>query len=130
MRYPHLFQEGSIGRVRIRNRIVMPAMGTNFTGTDGVVSNRNLRYYLERARGGVGLIIAEAVFVHQSAKHRTNGIGASEDRFIPGLRRLAEVIKHEGAIPAVQLIHNGRLMSSKSSGVPVLAPSAVPHRMT
>ncbi len=130
MQYPHLFQEGSMGKVRIRNRIVMPAMGTNFTGTDGMVSDRNLRYYLERARGGVGLIIAEAVFVHQSAKHRTNGIGASEDRFIPGLRRLAEVIKHEGAIPAIQLIHNGRLMSSKSSGVPVLAPSAVPHRMT
>ena len=43
MRYPHLFEKGSIGRIQIRNRIVMPAMGTNFTGTDGLVCGRNIR---------------------------------------------------------------------------------------
>src|ERR1035437_5390917 len=122
MQYPHLFQEGSIGSVRIKNRIVMPAMGTNFTGTDGMVCDRNVGYYRERARGGVGLIIVEAVYIHQSGKHRANGIGATEDRFIPGLRRLAKPIRDEGAVPAIQLIHTGRLMSSKSSGLPVLAP--------
>ena len=130
MQYPHLFQEGSIGSVRIKNRIVMPAMGTNFTGTDGMVCDRNVHYYRERACGGVGLIIVEAVYIHQSGKHRANGIGATEDRFIPGLRRLAKTIRDEGAVPAIQLIHTGRLMSSKSSGLPVLAPSAIPHRMT
>jgi len=130
MQYPHLFQEGRIGSARIRNRIVMPAMGTNFTGTDGMVCDRNIRYYRERASGGVGLIIVEAVYIHQSGKHRANGIGATEDRFIPGLQRLAKVIRNEGAVPAIQLIHTGRLMSSKSSGLPVLAPSAIPHRMT
>jgi 2,4-dienoyl-CoA reductase-like NADH-dependent reductase (Old Yellow Enzyme family)/thioredoxin reductase len=130
MQYPNLFQEGSIGSSRIKNRIVMPAMGTNFTGTDGMVCDRNLSYYRERARGGVGLIIVEAVYIHQSGKHRANGIGAADDRFIPGLQRLAKTIRDEGAVPAIQLIHTGRLMSSKSSGLPVLAPSAVPHRMT
>lgn len=130
MQYPHLFQEGNIGVVRIKNRIVMPAMGTNFTGTDGMVCDRNISYYRERARGGVGLIIVEAVYIHQSGKHRVNGIGAADDRFIPGLQRLARTIRDEGAVPAIQLIHTGRLMSSKSSGLPVLAPSAVPHRMT
>jgi 2,4-dienoyl-CoA reductase-like NADH-dependent reductase (Old Yellow Enzyme family)/thioredoxin reductase len=130
MQYPNLFQEGSIGSSRIKNRIVMPAMGTNFTGTDGMVSDRNLSYYRERARGGVGLIIVEAVYIHQSGKHRANGIGAADDRFIPGLQSLAKTIRDEGAVPAIQLIHTGRLMSSKSSGLPVLAPSAVPHRMT
>jgi 2,4-dienoyl-CoA reductase-like NADH-dependent reductase (Old Yellow Enzyme family)/thioredoxin reductase len=108
----------------------MPAMGTNFTGTDGVVCDRNIMYYRERARGGVGLIIVEAAYVHQSAKHRTNGIGAAEDRFIPGLRRLAEAIRAEGAVPAIQIVHNGRLMSSKASGWPLFAPSAIPHRIT
>jgi 2,4-dienoyl-CoA reductase-like NADH-dependent reductase (Old Yellow Enzyme family)/thioredoxin reductase len=95
-----------------------------------MVSDRNLSYYRERARGGVGLIIVEAVYIHQSGKHRANGIGAADDRFIPGLQSLAKTIRDEGAVPAIQLIHTGRLMSSKSSGLPVLAPSAVPHRMT
>jgi len=69
MQYPHLFEKGSIGRVQIKNRIVMPPMGTNFTGNDGVVCDRNIQYYRERARGGVGLIIVEAAYIHQSAKH-------------------------------------------------------------
>ena len=130
MQYPHLFEKGSIGRVQIKNRIVMPPMGTNFTGNDGVVCDRNIQYYRERARGGVGLIIVEAAYIHQSAKHRTNGIGSAEDRFIPGLRRLAQAIREEGSVPAIQLVHNGRLMSSKASGLPLFAPSAIPHRMT
>lgn len=130
MQYPHLFEKGTIGHVEIRNRIVMPAMGTNFAGTDGMVCDRNIQYYRERARGGVGLIIVEAAYVHQSAKHRTNGIGSAEDRFIPGLRRLSQAIRAEGSVPAIQIVHNGRMMSSKSSGLPLMAPSAIPHRMS
>jgi 2,4-dienoyl-CoA reductase-like NADH-dependent reductase (Old Yellow Enzyme family)/thioredoxin reductase len=128
MVYKHLFQAGAIGMARVRNRIVMPAMGTNFTGTDGMVSDRNLQYYGERARGGVGLIIVEAAYVDQTTHQRPNAIGASADKFIPGLRRLAETIRAEGAVPAVQLIHNGRLAEAKVIGCTPLAPSAIRHR--
>jgi 2,4-dienoyl-CoA reductase-like NADH-dependent reductase (Old Yellow Enzyme family) len=130
MQYPHLFEAGSIGRVQIKNRIVMPPMGTNFTGNDGVVCDRNIQYYRERARGGVGLIIVEAAYIHQSAKHRTHGIGSAEDRFIPGMKRLAQAIREAGSVPAIQIVHNGRLMSSKASGLPLFAPSPIPHRIT
>ena len=76
MQYPHLFQLGRIGRLQIRNRIVMPAMGTNFTGLDGVVSDRNVQYYAERARGGAGLIITEASYIDRTTKSRPRALGS------------------------------------------------------
>jgi len=131
MQYPRLFQEGSIGGVAIRNRIVLPPMATNFSGTDGVASDRTIQYYRERARGGVGLVIVEAAYVDLKAKHRTNAMSFAEDCNMPGMRKLAGAIRAEGAMPAIQLGHNGRLISSRSSGgLAPLAPSVIPHRAT
>ncbi len=130
MQYPRLFQAGRIGQLRIRNRIVMPAMGTNFTGLDGVVCDRNLQYYAERARGGAGLIITEASYIDKTTKSRPRAIGSSEDRFIPGLRRLTDAIRAEGAASCIQLIHAGKLAPSKVIGCTPLAPSAIPHAAT
>ncbi len=130
MQYPRLFEAGRIGRLQIRNRIVMPAMGTNFTGLDGVVCNRNLQYYGERARGGAGLIITEASYIDKTTKSRPQAIGSSEDRFIPGLRRLTDAIRAEGAASCIQLIHAGKLAPSRVIGCTPLAPSAIPHAAT
>jgi 2,4-dienoyl-CoA reductase-like NADH-dependent reductase (Old Yellow Enzyme family)/thioredoxin reductase len=130
MQYPRLFQHGKIGRLQIRNRIVMPAMGTNFTGLDGVVSDRNVQYYCERARGGVGLIITEASYIDQTTKNRPHALGSSEDRFVPGLRHLADAIHAEGAACCIQLNHAGKLAPSKVIGCTPLAPSAIPHAAT
>ena len=130
MEYPRLFQAGRIGRIQIRNRIVMPAMGTNFTGLDGVVCDRNLQYYRERARGGAGLIITEAAYVDKTSHSRPHAIGACDDRFIAGLRRLTEAIRAEGAASCIQLIHTGKLAPSKVIGCTPLAPSAIPHAST
>ena len=52
-------------------------MGTNFTGLDGVVCDRNLQYYGERARGGAGLIITEASYIDKTTK-----VAATGDWFI------------------------------------------------
>lgn len=130
MHYPRLFQPGKIGRLQIRNRIVMPAMGTNLTGLDGVVSHRNVQYYRERARGGVGLIISEASYIDQTTKYHRYAIGSSEDRFVPGLRLLADAIHAEGAACCIQLNHAGKLARSEVIECQPLAPSAIPHAGT
>jgi 2,4-dienoyl-CoA reductase-like NADH-dependent reductase (Old Yellow Enzyme family)/thioredoxin reductase len=130
MRYPHLFQAGRIGRLQIRNRIVMPAMGANFTGLDGVVCDRNVQYYGERARGGAGLIITEASYIDQTTHSRPHAIGSSEDRFVPGLRRLTDAIRAAGAASCIQLIHAGKLAPANVIGCAPLAPSAIPHAAT
>ena len=59
MKYPKLFEKGKIGNVVIKNRIVMTPMGTGFAAASGEASEEITRFYEERAKGGVGLIISE-----------------------------------------------------------------------
>jgi 2,4-dienoyl-CoA reductase-like NADH-dependent reductase (Old Yellow Enzyme family) len=49
-----LFSPVSIGTLELKNRIVMPPMGTNFATTEGLVTERQIAYYVERAKGGAG----------------------------------------------------------------------------
>ena len=118
-----LFQPISIGGLTARNRIVMPPMNTNLAHGDGFASDRNRDYYAERARGGAGIVILEAMFVEWAAKHRTFGMGVSQDKYIPGLARVAQGIKENGALAMAQINHNGRLLSEDATGLQTVAVS-------
>ena len=102
--FPH-----PIGNLRLRNRIVMAAMGTNLSHPQGNVSDRAISYYRERAKGGVGLIVTEACPVSLAGRHRGQSLCIYEDSFIPDLHRLTRAIHEEGGAIAVQLHHAGRL---------------------
>ena len=58
-----LQQPGQIGPLRLKNRVIMGPMGTNYGTTDGFSTERDKLYYAERARGGVAMIITEAMVV-------------------------------------------------------------------
>ncbi len=62
-KYKELFSPITVGGVRIKNRIMMSAMDTNYGNADGSMSERLHAYLVERARGGVGLITIEAASV-------------------------------------------------------------------
>ena len=53
------FSPITIGKLAIQNRIVMPPMATNYTSPEGFVTDRQIAYYVERAKGGVGYITVE-----------------------------------------------------------------------
>ena len=80
-----LFSPIKIGDLQLKNRIIMPAMGTNLSNSDGTVSDRAITYYVERAKGGAGLIITESCPVSAWAKHRTRCICGFDDSFLPKL---------------------------------------------
>lgn len=116
----------NIGNLQLKNRMVMPPMVTNYAYSDGSVTDRLVAYHVERAKGGVGLIIVEASYVHPSGKGFKNQVGIYSDRLLPGLRRLVEAVHAYGAKIAIQLYHGGRQTSSKVTGQPLLAPSPIP----
>ena len=123
MVFAHLFQPGSIGRLAVANRVVMPAMATNFASSVGEPTDRLIGYYAERARGGVGLVIVE----NATIEHRRGGNGAvqlriDEDRYVPGLHHLVEAIRSEGAAAAIQINHAGAVARA---GAAPIAPSNV-----
>jgi len=107
----------------LRNRIVMPAMLTRYGSEEGYVTERTKNYYEARARGGAGLIIEEATYVHLRGKSFPNQLGISDDKFIPDLSQLVQTIHRHGAKAAIQLFHGGRTAKSALSLMQPVAPS-------
>ena len=96
-RFQKLFEPGMIGKLRIRNRIINAPMERNYATIDGSVTQRYIDHLVAKAKGGVGLIFVESTYVDPRGKGRVFQLGAHEDRFIPGLRQMAEAVHACGA---------------------------------
>lgn len=118
-----LAEPGRIGALRLRNRVVMAPMGTNYSTTDGLSTERDKLYYAERARGGVGMIMTEAMVVTEHARPHHNSLCCYHDRFIPGLASLVEAIKAHGAYVCGQLNHRGALLRRAVLNMEPVGPS-------
>jgi hypothetical protein len=66
---------GHLAGLTLKNKIVMPAMGTNYGNPDGTVSQRLIDYYVARAKGGFGLIVVEVAAVAPLGKAVGNETG-------------------------------------------------------
>jgi 2,4-dienoyl-CoA reductase-like NADH-dependent reductase (Old Yellow Enzyme family)/thioredoxin reductase len=132
MKYKHLFSEGKIGDLKIKNRIVMPAMGTALASSSGEVTERLIRYYEARAKGGAGLIITEITSVDDEVgKAAPVQLSAADIRFVPMMQRLADVIHKYDTKIFMQLHHAGRQTRSiYLGGRQIVAPSPVMCKVT
>ena len=109
MKYPHLFSEGVIGNVTIRNRTVMVPMATGMANYDGTPSEQIINYYEERARNGLGLLITGVTRVntlHGSTMPRQ--LSMAYDRHIAPFAAMVERIHSHGTKVFCQLHHPGR----------------------
>jgi 2,4-dienoyl-CoA reductase-like NADH-dependent reductase (Old Yellow Enzyme family)/thioredoxin reductase len=107
--FPHLFSEGQIGNIEIKNRIVMLPMARQFQGFNGEVTQKTIDYYAERAKGGVGLIIlgSTRVFPPGHPFYTPASLNIGDDRYIPGHCDLVQAIHAHGAKVAIQFGHIG-----------------------
>ena len=114
-RYPHLFSPLRIGPVTVRNRIMQTAHVKLFTH-NGVDSERNVAYQVERAKGGAGLLITGNRLVHPTS---TTGMPRFSWAYLRDAlavdRRLTEAVHVHGAAIFAQLNHFGLNASSDSS---------------
>ena len=118
-----LMKPGEIGPLKVRNRVIMAPMGTNYSTTDGLSTERDKLYYAERARGGVGMIMTEAMVVTEHARPHHNSLCCYHDRFIPGLATIVEAIKRHGALVSGQLNHRGALLRRSVLNMEPVGPS-------
>ncbi|MFH1350455.1 MAG: FAD-dependent oxidoreductase [Pseudomonadota bacterium] len=124
--YKILFEPLCIGTMEVKNRFVMAPIITNYCEQDGKVTDRLIAYHRARARGGVGLIIAEAGYVHPCGKGYSHELGIYKDELVSGLRRLTDAVHEEDTKIAVQLHHSGRQSHTAITGMPLIAPSPIP----
>jgi 2,4-dienoyl-CoA reductase-like NADH-dependent reductase (Old Yellow Enzyme family)/thioredoxin reductase len=118
-----LAQPGQIGPLKLRNRVVMAPMGTNYSTTDGLSTDRDRMYYAERARGGVAMIMTEAMVVTEFARPHHNSLCVYHDRFIPGLASIVDAIHAHGALVCGQLNHRGALLRRHVLNMEPVGPS-------
>lgn len=128
MSYEKFLSPGKIGSMTLKNRSIFPPMGTHFV-EDGFVTEQMIAYQARRAEGGCAMNIVEIASVHLTSSAKLI-LGIYDDKFIPGLAKLASAIKDAGAKACVQLWHGGRQHSGAEFGGQCWGPSAVPCPMT
>ena len=120
-----LLKPGRIGTMELRNRIVHAPMSLGLGAGDGTCGERFIAYYAERAKGGAGLINIGTVSVgYPEGSVDAKQIAASDDKYLPSLRALADAIHAHGAKVVLQLNHNGlQAGGDRAAGRPLATPS-------
>ena len=124
-KYPNLLSPAKIGSVELRNKTVMAAMGMS-QSDNGFVNTAVINHYAERAKGGVGAIIVEVTCVDAPLGLNTNGmLVIDDDKYIPGMTKLASAIHDGGSKAFLQISHTGRGARRAIIGDQPVGPSAV-----
>ena len=123
--YPHLLSPGKIGTLELKNRVFQTAMGTNLANPDGNISEESIGFYAARAAGGAALMTMGACGVaYPRGQVQEGQVAFSDDRFLPGLKRLAEAVHRNGGKVCAQLHHGGMTSTfDMALGRPVMLPS-------
>jgi 2,4-dienoyl-CoA reductase (NADPH2) len=129
-KYPHIFSTGHIGSLVTKNRIKYAATETNFPFGDGFVTDKEVAYMEAQARGGAGIVTTQGAYPDPKGEGKgfKGMMAIYDDRFIPGLARIASVIKQHGALSCLQILHCGR-----EGGVDLdycLMSSVVPQKLS
>ncbi|WP_298845258.1 NADH-dependent flavin oxidoreductase [Clostridium sp.] len=125
--------------ITVKNSLVMAPMTTFSGNPDGTISEEELSYYKLRSKG-VGIVITATTYVRESGKGFPGQFAAYNNSFLPGLKKLAQTIKGEGALAILQIFHGGRMAIpgeipggqtiSASAVAPVRSGSITPRAMT
>jgi 2,4-dienoyl-CoA reductase (NADPH2) len=129
-KYPHIFSPGRIGSLTAKNRVKYAATETNFPFGDGFVSDREVAYMEAQAKGGAGIVTTQGAYPDPKGEGKgfKGMMAIYDDAFVPGLARIAEVIRKHGALSCLQILHCGR-----EGGVELdysLMASAVPQKLS
>ncbi len=124
--FPKLFEPAQLGKLRLRNRIIMLPLAGYFCGVNSDVTDRSIAYFVERAKG-VGLIIVGITGVTPVDEPITQKyLSLGEDRLLQGHYHLTETVHIHGAKIGIQLGHVGAQMSMADfGGKQPLSPSGV-----
>lgn len=102
MSFPTLLSPLVSARLHLKNRVVFPGHQT-LLSDGGVIGDRMLAYYLERARGGAAAIIVEGAAVHETTIKFPSYLLAYDEAIVPSLDRLADALHEHDCRVILQL---------------------------
>ena len=137
-----LFSPLKLRDVTLPNRVVLSPL-CMYSANSGVASDWQFAHLSTFARGGVGLVFAEATAVEPKGRITPRCLGIWTDEQAEALKPTTEFITSMGSVPGIQIAHAGRKASASppwDGGKPlrigdtawgdpsweVMGPSAVP----
>ena len=122
--FRRLFEPLQIKRIKLRNRIVYPAFVTSCASPDGFVT-QGLIIFHEAIAEHTGLSIVELSLIRPKGGVSRRQVHIYDDKYIPGLAKLAQAIKAKGAAAIAQLCDLGARAGSLGAIADPVAPSKI-----
>ncbi len=120
--YPSLFQPLDLGGLKLKNRITMAPLYLGYAAHGGKISPLLLEHYRLMSQSGAALIVVENSSITANGAGSPRTLRCDHDRYLKGLQSLADVIKKEDTLAALQVNHAGRFAHVAEP----VAPSEVP----
>lgn len=120
-----LFKPFSLGGVKLPNRFVFPPVKLGYGDPDGTVTDRQLLFYSQIARGGPGVVILEPVSVTPEGKEHPRQPCIHLPKSVSQLRKIADVIHKENRFACLHLNHAGAAANPQVIGSKPKAPSVL-----
>jgi len=110
MAFEALFEPIQIGKLTVRNRILSTAHAEVYATDGGMTTERYVKYYEEKAKGGIGMCICggSSVVAIDSPQQWWSSVNLATDRIIPHFQNLADAVHKHGAKIMIQITHMGR----------------------
>lgn len=103
-----LFNPLSLARgPKLSNRLLLAPLTSEQSHADGVLSEADMRWIENCSRNGYSMIMTGAANVQENGKTFKGQPGIYHDRHLPGLQRMADIIRSHGSVSSVQLHHGG-----------------------
>ncbi|MEK7443833.1 MAG: FAD-dependent oxidoreductase [candidate division NC10 bacterium] len=129
-KYGHLFEPFRVGTFTLRNRVKYAACSvSNFNTEDGFITDREYARMDVIARTGCGLITNQGAYPDSRGEGKAymRQLSISDDRYVPGLRKIADMLHAGGAVAIQQILHGGRYGGINLAYA--LQPSATPQTL-
>ena len=129
-KYGHLFEPFRVGTFTLRNRVKYAACSvSNFNTEDGFITDREYARMDVIARTGCGLITNQGAYPDPRGEGKAymRQLSISDDRYVPGLRKIADMLHAGGAVAIQQILHGGRYGGINLAYA--LQPSATPQTL-
>ena len=130
MKLKKLFEPGRIGKMEVKNRLVMAPMGTESHDPEGFIKEPTVDFYKERAKGGVGLIMGQSSACLREGR-APGRPGTWHDKFIPGLKKISDAGHRYDCKMGWQVLYHGKLLSAwldriiRPEETRIIGPSAI-----
>lgn len=112
------------------NRIALAPLTNRQSNPDGTLHEDELRWLQRRAVGGFSMVMTCAAAVAPEGQAFPGQLALWDDKFIPGLARMASALRSKGSVSSVQLHHGGFRADPSLSGLNRVAPWADPDRQS